>query len=175
MPLKGFGLRTEEAKDTRASGADLLTRQSQRAVHPVTRIDESSKLTGKLHCKGPVRLEGHVKGEIRSEQEVTVADGAMVEAVIQAECVQIAGEVVGDIIATKKITLERTARVTGDLRTPGIVIEEGAKLEGRIDIGAEHKAEKSGAEAKPKDKEKSAQNGSSRKPATPRPAGPAPA
>ena len=43
----------------------------------------------------------------------------------------------GDIVARRKITLQKTARVTGDLRTPGIVIEEGAKLEGRIVIGAD--------------------------------------
>ena len=49
----------------------------------------------------------------------------------------IAGEVKGDIEAKRKITLEGTARVTGDLATPGIVIEEGAKLEGRIVIGGE--------------------------------------
>ncbi len=175
MPLKGFGLRSEEPENKRASGAALLSRQNQRAVHPVTRIDASSKLTGKLHCKGPVRLEGKIKGEIRSEQEVTVADGACVEAVIHAESISIAGEIVGDIIATSKITLEKTARVTGDLRTPGIVIEEGAKLEGRIDIGSEHKADKEAAPAKDKDKDKAGRNGSSRTAATPRPAGPSPA
>ena len=175
MPLKGFGLRTEEAKNTRPSGADLLTRQKQRAVHPVTRIDESSKLTGKLYCQGPVRLEGQVKGEIRSEQEVTVANGACVEAAIRAECVLIAGEVVGDIVATRKITLEKTASVTGDLRTPGIVIEEGAQLEGRIDIGSKQAPEKEAAPAKEKEKDKAGRSGASRSPATPRPSGPAPA
>jgi cytoskeletal protein CcmA (bactofilin family) len=41
----------------------------------------------------------------------------------------------GDITARRKITLESTARVTGDLTTPGIVIQEGARLEGRIMIG----------------------------------------
>ena len=43
----------------------------------------------------------------------------------------------GDIAARRKITLERTAVVIGDLTTPGIVIEEGAKLKGRIVIGSD--------------------------------------
>jgi cytoskeletal protein CcmA (bactofilin family) len=45
------------------------------------------------------------------------------------------GEVHGDIDAQSEITLRRTARVHGDLTTEGIVIERGAKLEGRITIG----------------------------------------
>ena len=52
----------------------------------------------------------------------------------------IAGDVKGDIEAKRKVTLESSGRVTGDLSTPGIVIEEGAKLEGRIVIGGEEGA-----------------------------------
>ena len=61
------------------------------------------------------------------------------QAMIEAESVVISGEVKGDITARRKITLGKAARVTGDLRTPGIVIEEGAKLEGRIVIGPDEK------------------------------------
>ena len=51
------------------------------------------------------------------------------------ESLRIDWSVKGDIKARRKITLESTARVTGDLTTPGIVIQEGARLEGRIMIG----------------------------------------
>ena len=136
MALKGFRPR-EEAARTGSGAMEAGMRPGQQTVHPVTRIDASSSLSGKLRCKGSVRLEGAVKGEIYSEQDVIVADSAEVKASIEALSVRIAGEVVGNVTARSKITLERTARVTGDLRTPGIVIEEGAKLEGRIDIGAE--------------------------------------
>ena len=56
-------------------------------------------------------------------------------------------EVKGDITASRKITLKRSARVVGDLNTPGIVIEEGAKLEGRIMIGSDEKPEAQDAKA----------------------------
>ena len=69
------------------------------------------------------------------EQTVIVGESASIQAVIHAASIVISGEVKGDMTATNKITLQQTARVTGDLRTPGIVIEEGAKLEGRIVIG----------------------------------------
>jgi cytoskeletal protein CcmA (bactofilin family) len=83
-----------------------------------------------------------VEGEVHCDHAVAVGEPARVRASIEADSVVIAGEVKGDIAARSKITLERTARVTGDLCTPGIVIQEGAKLEGRIMIGSD---EKSGA------------------------------
>ena len=67
----------------------------------------------------------------------TLAELAKVEASIQADSILISGEVKGNIVAKRKITLNRTARLTGDLSTPGIVIEEGAKLEGQIVIGGD--------------------------------------
>jgi cytoskeletal protein CcmA (bactofilin family) len=66
-----------------------------------------------------------------------VGECAKVYASIAADEVEIAGLVEGDIAARRKIVLERTAIVIGDLTTPGIVIEEGAKLKGRIVIGSD--------------------------------------
>ena len=66
-----------------------------------------------------------------------IGEQANVDASIEADSVIVFGEVKGDVVARRKITLERTARMTGDLATPGIVIEEGAKLKGRIVIGGD--------------------------------------
>lgn len=110
-----------------------------RTVAPTTAIDATTQLSGKLRCEDTIRIDGRVKGEIWCEKTVFVGQAASIEASIQADTVAISGEVKGDISARRKITLESTARVTGDLATPGIVIEEGAKLEGRIVIGAEQK------------------------------------
>ena len=76
-----------------------------------------------------------MKGEIHGDQLITIGEKGSVHAAIEGDTVVIAGEVQGDITARRKITLESTARVTGDLSTPGIVIQEGARLEGRIVIG----------------------------------------
>jgi len=76
-----------------------------------------------------------VKGEIQCAQKVAIGETGNVSATIEADTVVVAGEVNGNITARRKVTLERTGRVNGDLCTPGIVIQEGAKLEGRITIG----------------------------------------
>jgi cytoskeletal protein CcmA (bactofilin family) len=106
-------------------------------VSPATCIDGSTVFSGKLRCDETIRIDGRLKGELRCEQTVIVGESAHLEARIDADTVVIAGQVKGDIAARRKITLEKSARVVGDLRTCGIVIEEGAMLQGRIVIGSE--------------------------------------
>jgi cytoskeletal protein CcmA (bactofilin family) len=108
-----------------------------RTVAPATSIDADTKLSGKIRCSETIRIDGNVKGEVRCDKSVIVGEGATVEAAIQADSIQISGVVKGNIVAKRKITLNRSARMTGDLSTPGIVIEEGAKVEGKIVIGAD--------------------------------------
>ncbi|HEY8154374.1 MAG TPA: polymer-forming cytoskeletal protein [Myxococcota bacterium] len=143
MALKDFMARGErgvEAVEGMPRAVLGSVQGGPRTVSPSTSVDASSELEGKLRCKQTLRIDGYVKGEVECERSVLVGEGARVFASIAADEVQIAGVVEGDITARRKITLERTAIVKGDLTTPGIVIEEGAKVSGRIVIGSEVEA-----------------------------------
>ena len=149
MALKNFMEARGERHGQKGSGAarpPAASERSVRTVSPSTSIDSMSDLKGTLRCKETLRIDGRVKGEVVCDKTVLIGEGARVHASIVADTVQISGEVKGDITARSKITLDRTARVIGDLATPGIVIEEGAKLEGRIVIGSD---EKPAQESKP--------------------------
>ena len=102
---------------------------------PPSCIGASCEFSGTVQSPETIRIDGRVKGEVHCEQTVIVGESASIQAAIHAASIIISGEVNGDMSATSKITLKKTARVNGDLCTPGIVIEEGAKLEGRIVIG----------------------------------------
>ena len=139
MALKDFMARGDQ--ENGVAGAPTPQRVERR--EPLaTVIDSSTELSGKLRCQQALRVDGRVKGELKCDEAVIVGTNAKIEASIEADSVIIGGEVKGDIAARRKITLERTARVVGDLATPGIVIEEGAKLEGRIVIGSDEPTKK---------------------------------
>jgi cytoskeletal protein CcmA (bactofilin family) len=57
-----------------------------------------------------------------------------VRANVAAREVDVAGIIDGNVDATKKITVRKGGRLLGDLRTPGIVIEDGAYFKGKIEI-----------------------------------------
>ena len=140
MALKDFMARGErgvEAVEAMPRPVLPPVQSAPRTVSPSTSVDASSELEGRLRCKQTLRIDGYIKGEVECEKAVLVGEGARVFASIAADEVRIAGTVEGNIAARRKITLERTAIVIGDLTTPGIVIEEGAKLKGRIVIGSD--------------------------------------
>jgi cytoskeletal protein CcmA (bactofilin family) len=140
MAIKNFMGMADKSEADRVEAAPRTSPPANRSVAPFTSIDATTEISGKLRCGETIRIDGRVKGEIRCEKTVIIGQGAIVEATIQADAVVIGGEVKGDIVAKRKVTLESTGRVTGDLSTPGIVIEEGAMLEGRIVIGVDERA-----------------------------------
>ncbi len=149
MSFSGFRNRGEKSAEESEQAAEKFSFRMHRAEAPATYIDASSELDGKLRCKETIRIDGGMKGELHCEEMVIVSQGARVKANINAESAVIGGDVRGDIVAKRKITLEATACVTGDLSTPGIVIQEGAKLKGRIVIEPdEESAEKTEAPAR---------------------------
>jgi len=138
MALKGLIARGERGIEMapKPPGPVLAERAAARTVSPSTSVDAATEFEGSLRCKETLRIDGCIKGEVECEKAVLVGEGARVHANIAADEVRAAGTIKGDIKARRKITLEKTAVVTGDLTTPGIVIEEGAKVKGRIVIGS---------------------------------------
>ena len=105
-----------------------------------TFIDEGCELVGELRFKNTVRIGGRVEGKIQADKTVIVSDTGTIEARIEAESVVVYGAVEGEIRAKRKITLHKNAKVTGEMQTAGIVVEEGARVRGRITIGEEDTA-----------------------------------
>lgn len=112
-------------------------------------IDQGSEFEGKLSFKNTVRIDGSFKGEISSENTLIVGEPGVVSATIRSRHVIVSGSVEGDIVATEKLVLHKTAEVTGDVQTPKLVVEEGASLQGSIRMGSNADAGKTKPGAKP--------------------------
>ena len=94
-------------------------------------VGNGTTLTGEANFKGMLRVDGHLSGRVSSQDgTLIVSSGGQVDANVDVSVAQIYGTVNGDIIATKRIELGRVARVTGNIQTPALVIEQGAIFEG---------------------------------------------
>jgi cytoskeletal protein CcmA (bactofilin family) len=107
--------------------------------HRQAYLDEGSKIMGKLFFEGPVKIDGHVEGEITANDAVVIGANGVVTAQLRAVSVVIAGEISGDITAAKRVELRPTARVFGNLTTPVLVVEDGALFEGHCSMNVESK------------------------------------
>lgn len=96
-----------------------------------TNISFDGKLTG----DESLIIEGNVKGEIDLKNDLRVGRGARVEARVHARNVAVEGAVVGDLSADNKVELFDTANVDGNIKAPKIVVAEGARFRGAVDMG----------------------------------------
>jgi cytoskeletal protein CcmA (bactofilin family) len=102
----------------------------------MTLISEEAFFHGSLVVKGSLRVEGAFEGDISEAVEVEVGAKGRVVGNLAAETVVIAGEVVGDIVASRSLEILSTGRLTGDVRTPKLKIDDGATYDGSCSMGS---------------------------------------
>ena len=119
---------------------DTLSPANQAAIAPGrerTYLDQGSKVNGKLTFETPVRIDGQVEGEIDAhDTSVSIGKSAMVTAKIKAVTVTVAGAVNGEISASQRIELLPSAKVSGTLAAPKLVVQEGAVFDGSCMMSA---------------------------------------
>lgn len=93
-------------------------------------LDEGSEIEGKYTCTGTVMLDARLRGELSAQDKLVIGEQGVVHASVTAATVVVHGEVVGDVTAAERVELKKTARVTGDIEAPIIVMEEGAVHDG---------------------------------------------
>lgn len=96
-------------------------------------ISENSRLEGKIQFNSITRVHGVIHGDIFSSPGSTLilAESSMTEGNIQADTLMISGFVKGDIKASQQVILSPTARVAGTIESPSLVMEFGARFEGK--------------------------------------------
>jgi len=97
-------------------------------------IDQGSEFEGKLSFKDTVRIDGHFRGEISSENTLIVGDSGTVEATIRSQHVVISGTVNGDVVAAGSLVLHKSAHLEGNVQTPHLTIEDGAIFNGTVSM-----------------------------------------
>ncbi len=94
-------------------------------------VGNGTVLTGETNFQAMLRVDGHLTGRVTSSDgTLVVGSTGRVDANIMVAAAIIGGTVNGDIIATEKLELGRTARVVGNIQTPRLLIEDGATFEG---------------------------------------------
>jgi cytoskeletal protein CcmA (bactofilin family) len=93
-------------------------------------LDQGSKISGKLEFEGPAQIEGQVDGEISAKDSLVIGESAVVTAQIKASSIIVAGNLSGEIIASERIEIRPSAKVSGNLTTPRLVVHDGAMFEG---------------------------------------------
>ena len=94
----------------------------------------SGNTSGELYCESLLVATPESNSDIIAEQNIIVKEGTTVNGNIHCKNITIMGNVFGDITATGTIILKSTAVVTGSLVAKRLGMENGAKLNGSIEM-----------------------------------------
>jgi cytoskeletal protein CcmA (bactofilin family) len=97
-------------------------------------------IEGTITGSEPVMIEGTVRGKINLANDLHVGTKARVEATVHAKNVTVEGRLTGDISADDRVELVTTATVDGNIKAPKIIVAEGAKFRGNVDMGSHRPA-----------------------------------
>lgn len=94
-------------------------------------VGHGTTLTGETVFQAMLRVDGHLVGSITSDSgTLIVGTNGQVDANVSVSTATINGTLNGDIVASERIQLGRTAKVMGNIQTPRLTIEDGAVFEG---------------------------------------------
>ena len=93
-------------------------------------LDEACEIEGKFGFSGTVMINGRLRGEIHSNDTLIVGEKGVINASIRAGIVLVSGEVVGNVVGVERVELRGSARVSGDIEAPIVVVDEGVMFDG---------------------------------------------
>src|ERR1700722_683684 len=105
------------------------------AASGLAQIGKSVVVKGELSGSEDLYVDGQVEGSIALKgNSLTVGPNGQVKASVDAKGVVVQGKLDGNIQASDRVDLRKSAIVTGDISAQRISIEEGAYLKGKVEI-----------------------------------------
>jgi cytoskeletal protein CcmA (bactofilin family) len=102
----------------------------------ITLLAKGVELKGEIKVDGTVRIDGRLEGEVHTKGEVIVGEDGVVKGMITAGSLISSGRIKASVTATERVQLLKTAILIGEVHSPIMVMEEGAKFQGVSDMGA---------------------------------------
>ncbi len=116
-----------------------------------TLLGSALALRGELAAREDVCIEGEFEGQIRvSGAGVLIGASGRVNAKVEADEIVVEGRIEGDLLARERVVIRRTGRVTGNIETLRLLIEDGAIFCGRVEMARPGEARVNRPAARPR-------------------------
>ena len=99
-----------------------------------TVIGPSSTVSGEFQSEENVSILGTVRGRIETASDIFVEEGGVIEAEVVTNNIDVRGTIIGNVSASDRFEIHPGGSVTGDVRAPRVVLADGGKYKGNIDM-----------------------------------------
>jgi cytoskeletal protein CcmA (bactofilin family) len=98
-------------------------------------VSPGIKIKGEITGKGDLFIDGALEGKVHlPDGTFTAGPNARITAEIEAREIIVRGEVIGTLKARERIQICSTGKLTGDMDTRGVMIEDGAVLHSKVAV-----------------------------------------
>jgi cytoskeletal protein CcmA (bactofilin family) len=97
-------------------------------------VGKSTRIRGEIYSDEELFMDGEIDGTLEVRNRLTIGPNGKVKANVKAKELVVRGSIQGNVEAEDRIAIMNGASIVGDVRTAGIVIEDGAYFKGGIDI-----------------------------------------
>lgn len=92
---------------------------------------------GRIDGEEDLRVEGRIEGSISLTETLYVEPSGVVIAEVEARDVVVSGIIIGDVTAANCVTLNKGAKLIGNIRSPRLIISDGAAFRGDVVMDGE--------------------------------------
>jgi cytoskeletal protein CcmA (bactofilin family) len=98
-------------------------------------IGPGMRVEGDCIAEGTIRIEGMVRGSVYAGKAVVIGKDGEVHGDISTHDAVISGQMHGVLLAASRLEVQSTARIEGEIRTRRLQLEEGAVVNGEVQMG----------------------------------------
>jgi cytoskeletal protein CcmA (bactofilin family) len=104
----------------------------------VSILGEGAEFQGELSFTHGIRVDGIVRGKIRSDSSLVIGIKGKVDAEVTIRRIAINGEFHGTIRSSERVEIHKEGKVYGDIFTPCLIIDAGAMFEGKCNMNEQN-------------------------------------
>ena len=131
----------QDSRSPLAGGSETTQRDTgdaaprARGGENLANIGKSITIKGDLTGNEDLVIDGNIEGRIDlPNNQLTIGPEGKIKADIHAKSAVVVGHVSGNVSATERIEVQASGIVDGDVRAPRLVIQEGAVLNGAVEM-----------------------------------------
>ena len=103
----------------------------------ISLLGKGAEMNGEISFTNGLRVEGTIKGTVRSEALLEIGPGGVVDADVHIRKISVDGDFRGVIHASDRVEIRKNGKVFGEIFSPCLIIEAGATFDGRCNMSDE--------------------------------------
>ena len=118
------------------SNSNAMARNNEIDASAINIIRSGTEIKGDIICKGDIRIEGKLFGNLQTEGKLVVGESGVIEGNVECANATISGGMKVNINVNELLELKSTANLVGEIVTNKLQIEPGANFSGSCKMGA---------------------------------------